>query len=101
MVTFDWIWESRATMIELRIPKLRKGLYFRGLSGPAPHGCGGAGRLCAGVSSGSVDDLAQAIGRPALQDPSQPAVLEIDAGIPAMQTFVSIPYSKHDGNPSK
>lgn len=31
-------WQTRAGTVELRIPKLRKGSYFPGLSSAAPHG---------------------------------------------------------------
>ena len=40
----DRDWETRAGTVELRIPKLRKGSLFSGLSGAAPDGREGAHR---------------------------------------------------------
>ncbi len=60
-------WQTRAGMVELRIPKLRRGSYFPGFPGPRRM----AGKALTavsqeayiqGISTRSVDDLVQAMG---------------------------------------
>ena len=54
----DRDWETRAGTVELRIPKLRKGSYFPGLSRTAPHGREGSHRRHPGsLPPGHLDAL--------------------------------------------
>ena len=64
----DRIWETRAGAVELRIPKLRKGSYFPGFLEPRRMAEKALTAVVQeayvpGVSTCSVDDLVQAMGR--------------------------------------
>src|SRR5919109_1235544 len=61
------VWETRAGMVELRIPKLRKGSYFPGFLEPRRMAEKALAAVVQeayvqGVSTRSVDDLVQAMG---------------------------------------
>jgi putative transposase len=63
----DRDWETRAGTVELRIPKLRKGLYFRGFLEPRRMAEKALTAVVQeayiqGVSTRSVDDLVKAMG---------------------------------------
>jgi transposase-like protein len=63
----DRVWETRAGMVELRIPKLRKGSYFPGFLEPRRMAEKALTAVVQeayvqGVSTRSVDDLVQAMG---------------------------------------
>ena len=63
----DRDWETRASMVELRIPKLRKGSYFPDFLEPRPMAENALTAVVQeayvqGVSTRSVDDLVKAMG---------------------------------------
>ena len=58
------LWETRAGTVDLKIPKLRKGSYFPGLSGAAPDGREGAGGGGPGsLHPGRLDPLGRRAGQ--------------------------------------
>jgi putative transposase len=63
----DWVWETRAGTVELRIPKLRKGSYFPGFLEPRRMAETALTAVIQeayvqGISTRSVDELVKAMG---------------------------------------
>ena len=72
-------WETRAGMMELRIPKLRTGSYFPGFLEPRRLAEKALTAVIQeayirGISTCSVDDLVKAMGMGGISEPGEPAV---------------------------